>query len=400
MNRLSALQIVALAAISFCSSAQAQASKPETPETKQPTAQASQSTTATPSATATPPAAATLPATATTTDAPAAETVVAPTASAPTTDTSSTNIVTPPNLQGLTPQQVYFKYNDVLRNAKSLEELQFYMAQENKEKMKKAVAAETGPDALKKLEGLLLLVKSMQPVGIKVKKETITGDTATLEMTATDQGAFGSALGKGFEQIGDGLAKAFGAKPSAAPKTLKSTTTGVVTMRKQDGVWKVGEEKWSTHVGDPPKPPTPQQNWAFAAKDQDYPKTPASGKIRGVPFKVEGAELSSNGILTLRQGKDFFADREFKIFLFGNKNPSYENTSYVSPSDMGAHVHVSYKTAGKDLPKTDMYFSKDYGMKLQLGKVQANKTIPGYIVLRMADKEGSCVQGYFYAVQK
>lgn len=272
------------------------------------------------------------------------------------------------------------------------------MAQESKDKMKKAMEKGSGPDAVTKSGVLLELVKSMQPTGIKLKKEVITGDTATLEMTAVDSGVFGSAIGKGVEQIGTGLAQAFGAKPGAV-KPVKSITTGVVTMRKQDGVWKVAEEKWHTQVGDPPKPPSPQKSWAFEAKNMDYPKSPASGKINGVPFKVENAELN-DGILTLRQGKDFFADRKFMIFLFGNKNQSFENTSYLSPSNNGAHVHVSYKTPGKDCPQTDMYFSNEYGMKLQFGKAQANKMLPGYIVLRMADKGGSCVQGYFYAVQK
>lgn len=410
MNRLSALQIVTLMTISFCSSAQAQPPMPSSPPsqtapavetvppsgrptTPPPPSQETLRTSDTPSSQSTGETRNT------TTGSGATNSSVTTSPSASTAWNSPTAPALPkPNLEGLTPQQVYFKYVDALNNAKTLDDLHWYMAQESKDKMKKAMES-PGKDAATKSGMLLGLIKSMLPTGIKLKKESITGDTATLELTATDSGAFGSALGKGFEQIGTGIAQAFGAKPGAAPKPIKSITTGSVTMRKQDGVWKVGEEKWSTKVGESAKPPSPQKSWAFEAKHMEYPKSPASGKIHGVPFKVENAELN-NGILTLRQGKDFFADRQFMIFLFGNKNQTFENTSYLSPADNGAHVHVSSRRPGESCPHTDMYFSSDYGMKLQFGKAQANKMIPGYIVLRMADKEGSCVQGYFYAVQK
>lgn len=379
MNRLNAFQIVALATIFFCSSANAQAPSSNTaPATTEP------------STTTTAPVAP-----------PSAE-ATSSTGSTTTTTNSDGSAAAPISLQGLTPQQVYFKYHETFKSAKTLEDLQPFMAQDIKDKMKKTMESGT-PGAGMTMDALLALMKSMEPQGVKLKKEVITGNTATLELTATDQGAFGDALGKGVEQIGTEFAKAFGATPKpGATKPMKSVTTGTVTLHKQEGVWKIGEQKWNTRIGEAAeaKPPSPQQTWAFAAKTIEYPKAPAKGKIKGVPFMVEKAELGSNGILTLRQGKDFFADREFTIFLFGKQGASYENSSYLSPSDNGAHVHMSYKTAGKDLPRTDMYFSKDYGMKLQLGKMQSNKMIPGYIVLRMADKEGSYVQGYFYATPK
>ena len=43
---------------------------------------------------------------------------------------------------------------------------------------------------------------------------------------------------------------------------------------------------------------------------------PARGAIAGHPFVVEKATMKEGGILELREGEDFFADRSITVFIF------------------------------------------------------------------------------------
>jgi hypothetical protein len=127
------------------------------------------------------------------------------------------------------------------------------------------------------------------------------------------------------------------------------------------------------------------------------PASTASGKVRGKPFTVERAEIQ-NGILKLRQGKDFFADKSFTIFLFLKKGESAEGKSFnVTPqSGFGSpHIHLSYKVEGKQLPKTDMLM-EGYTMQLEFGRAQGKK-LPGKIRLVLPADKKSHVAGTFVA---
>ena len=66
------------------------------------------------------------------------------------------------------------------------------------------------------------------------------------------------------------------------------------------------------------------------------------------------------------------------------------------------HVHMKWQVAGKSLPDTAMLMPSDgYGIRVAFGQLDPKTgLLPGYIVLRMPDKEQSFVQGYFYAKQK
>jgi len=48
-------------------------------------------------------------------------------------------------------------------------------------------------------------------------------------------------------------------------------------------------------------------------KDYEFSNKSATGTIAGKDFKVENASISNLGVLTLRQGQDFIADREIII---------------------------------------------------------------------------------------
>jgi hypothetical protein len=166
------------------------------------------------------------------------------------------------------------------------------------------------------------------------------------------------------------------------------------------------------------------------------PQRPASGKIHGKLFKVEKAEIMGGSqsamdkgkvvdsspvyMLHLRQGKEFFADKEFVIFFAAKAGEKLDGKTFSAkpmtfmqqvqqrhrePANkrksasvaLGVQgVHVSWKPAAKDLPRTDMYMDR-YSLRLQFGKV-SNGKVPGSVYVVVPDKEGSFVSGTFTAV--
>lgn len=123
----------------------------------------------------------------------------------------------------------------------------------------------------------------------------------------------------------------------------------------------------------------------------------ASGRIRGVNFKVEEAGIA-NGILTLRQGSDFFPDHAILIFLFLKEGEKVDNRTFDITKGQGfgsPHIHMKWKQKGQNAPKTEI-FMKDYTMSLKFGK-RENGTLPGKISLSLPDKNRSYVKGTFFA---
>jgi hypothetical protein len=126
----------------------------------------------------------------------------------------------------------------------------------------------------------------------------------------------------------------------------------------------------------------------------------ASGTIHGANFRVEKATLA-NGILTLRQGKDFFPDQAVMIFLFLKDGEAIEGKTYDVSRDQGfgsPHIHMKWKEEGENLPKTQIYM-KDYIMRLEFGK-KRNGTLAGKITLALPDEHQSEVNGAFRAELK
>lgn len=127
------------------------------------------------------------------------------------------------------------------------------------------------------------------------------------------------------------------------------------------------------------------------------PAGSATGKIHGVEFKVEKAEIA-NGILTLRQGSDFFPDYAVLIFLFLKEGETADGTTFNITKEQGfgsPHIHMKWKQNGQNNPKTEI-FLKDYIMRLVFGK-RENGRLPGKISLSLPDKDQSFVNGSFFA---
>jgi tetratricopeptide (TPR) repeat protein len=121
----------------------------------------------------------------------------------------------------------------------------------------------------------------------------------------------------------------------------------------------------------------------------------ASGKIHGKNFKVENAKVE-NGILTLRQGKDFFPDLAVTIFLFLKKDENIEGKTFNISKDHGfgaPHIHMKWKPENKNIPETKI-FMKNYVMRLEFGKKEGN-SLPGKIYLSLPDEFQSSIAGTF-----
>lgn len=137
--------------------------------------------------------------------------------------------------------------------------------------------------------------------------------------------------------------------------------------------------------------------WKTDLKGVPIPAGPAGGMIHGDPVTI-GKAVFENGILTLRDGEDFFPDHAFTIFLFLKKGESPENRifEYTRESGFGSpHIHMKWKEEGEDVPKTKIWM-RDYAMSLRFGK-RSGKEIPGKIYLCVPDEMKSYIAGSFTA---
>jgi hypothetical protein len=168
---------------------------------------------------------------------------------------------------------------------------------------------------------------------------------------------------------------------------------GVVTLLKEGGEWKVDEEKWGE-----PAPATAAKPAVVQTAAAAIPAGNARGMVNGTAFSLEKATIQG-GILKLRQGSDFFADREFVIFLFlKGQAPDGRRIVGTGEDFSNPHVHLSYKIEAKGVPKTEI-FMKGYQITLEFGQRSGNR-LPGRIDLRLPDKAGSFVSGAFEAEVK
>lgn len=139
-----------------------------------------------------------------------------------------------------------------------------------------------------------------------------------------------------------------------------------------------------------------QPAWKADVSYTSIPSAAARGIAHGIPFSVEKAYVQ-NSVLHLSQGKDFFADQEFMIFLFLRQGASPDGKRFFMSVDntLGPHVHFKYRAEGKNIPETET-FTKEYAMHLEFGK-SVNGRVPGKIYLCLPDEEKSFVAGSFTA---
>lgn len=132
------------------------------------------------------------------------------------------------------------------------------------------------------------------------------------------------------------------------------------------------------------------------AADAGTPDHPVKGQIHGKTFTYEIGEIK-DGILKLRQGKDFFADMEITVFLFLKEGEIPAGKIYKVADDGPAfgvpHIDISWKEDSESLPKHESFMNR-YVMYLEFGQ-ENNKRLPGKINLRLPDKLKTYVVGTF-----
>ncbi len=124
----------------------------------------------------------------------------------------------------------------------------------------------------------------------------------------------------------------------------------------------------------------------------------AAGQINGEKFVVDRAEVRS-GILHLKQGQSFFANREIIIFPFLNGESPENRIIDVSPDGSPQfglpHIHLRWRNPITDEPRSDIV-TQDYRMHLAFGKI-TGQTIGGTIDLEIPGDTPARVSGTFTA---
>jgi hypothetical protein len=102
-----------------------------------------------------------------------------------------------------------------------------------------------------------------------------------------------------------------------------------------------------------------------AAAAEKYVQQGAGGRLNGRAFTVEQARLD-NDILVLRSGKEFFPERELKVFFFDKSTK--ENREILADGSGGGspHIHVSWRDEGDSLPNTETLM-QGYDLAIKFG---------------------------------
>ena len=146
----------------------------------------------------------------------------------------------------------------------------------------------------------------------------------------------------------------------------------------------------------PEAEPLPEKlRWTMNPAQMKIPNAKVSGRIHGQTFVMDKTELNG-GILTLRQGKEFFADRSVKLFLFLKEDETLVGKKYRIAGGMGMgvpHVHLQWKKEGSTFGESISFMEK-YAMLLQFGKSKAGQ-LPGEIYVCLPDESKSVIAGKF-----
>ena len=140
--------------------------------------------------------------------------------------------------------------------------------------------------------------------------------------------------------------------------------------------------------------------WREDLSDVQIPETMASGMIHGDEFTAESAKLQK-GILTIRDGQEFFPDHAVTIFLFleGDETPEGKVYNITKSTGFGSpHIHMKWRQKEDEAPKTEI-FMQDYSMRLGFGTMEGDQ-LSGAIYLCLPDKMKSWVVGSFTAIVK
>jgi uncharacterized membrane protein YjgN (DUF898 family)/Tfp pilus assembly protein PilF len=140
--------------------------------------------------------------------------------------------------------------------------------------------------------------------------------------------------------------------------------------------------------------------WRADLAGVEIPEDPAEGEISGMPFAVDEADIQ-NGVLSLRQGSDVPAEREFVVSLSLKKGETAEGKRYTVSRVAGSgvpRVQMKWLDEETEAVKTET-FSQGYAMRLEFGPLEEGR-LSGKIYLCVPDGAKSYVAGLFSAEMK
>ncbi len=132
----------------------------------------------------------------------------------------------------------------------------------------------------------------------------------------------------------------------------------------------------------------------------EVPDAPVAGTIHGQAFAYQDASIEQ-GILTIRQGEDFFADLKVTLFLFLEDDehvPEGRSWDVNCEGSWGAgdpHIHVSWRDDDQGVPQSESK-TCDYRLYLKLGEETEDKRLPGELLVRIPGLDTE-IAGHFEA---
>ncbi len=140
--------------------------------------------------------------------------------------------------------------------------------------------------------------------------------------------------------------------------------------------------------------------WRVELTGVEIPENSAEGMISGVSFAVDEAAIQ-NGVLSLRQGFDVQAEREFVIPLPLQQGETPEGKTFAFSRAAGSgapRVQMKWLDEETEAVKTET-FTRDYAMRIEFGPFEAGR-LSGKIYLCVPDEAKSYVAGFFSAEMK
>jgi tetratricopeptide (TPR) repeat protein/uncharacterized membrane protein YjgN (DUF898 family) len=140
--------------------------------------------------------------------------------------------------------------------------------------------------------------------------------------------------------------------------------------------------------------------WRLDLTGVEIPEDSAEGMISGMPFAVDEADMH-NGVLSLRQGSDVPAEREFVVSLSLKQGETAEGKTYTVSRAAGSGVppiQMKWLDEGTEAVKAET-FSRGYALRLEFGSLEEGRLL-GKIYLCVPDVAKSYVAGVFSAEMK
>ena len=322
----------------------------------------------------------------------------------------------PAYAQSRSPKETYLAYLRAVDDTKDFEDVRLFRTEKNR-----AAYRTLSPEGVQ-------MMKDSLPKKVRILSEVVNGNTATLKADGTiSMKSFApqvNAMGAAVQRLSAAPVK---------PMPMIWHSTGTINFEKEDGEWRISEEKWQADDPNKPAPGTPAaiaadkaaaaaaraavsaDAWCTQAVTKAFPNKPATGKVMNVPFVTDDAYIyefvfptSKLTSLNLVKGPgnmpvdiDCIVAIPEPVASLAGKTIIIRPDTKFEPGKQQPYVQIDANLGqpmpGKVNAKSQIYtVEKHFGMRITFSQMRGDK-LPGYIMLHLPDSEQSFVEGYFYA---